>query len=385
MPTPEYPLLIIGDSVSSGTGLARITYDIASRIHAYLSDVFRIKTVGWNGGPRPRVPWPTERVSHTDDWIIPDLPDLADEFANGQELIILFICDIARLTWFALPDHCPNLLVRKWLETDRIRKWTYHAVDAEGPNGKFGFNQAKTLKGFERVLDYSAFSSGVSGNSDHLPHGIDCSVFFPHDKLEARKRFHDAGFVALEDDTFLVGIIATNQPRKDWALGVQTARILLDRGLKVQLWCHSDAFERHWDLASLLIDYGMIGHAIITVDKFPDAEMSWFLSACDVTLGIGAGEGFGYPIYESLASGTTCIHHDYGGGAEWLPLAMRVPPVAYRYEGPHCLKRPVGDPEAWTAFADQAAYICKASLPEELDWNNLWPRWKQWLLKGVGL
>ena len=36
-----------------------------------------------------------------------------------------------------------------------------------------------------------------------------------------------------------MGIVATNQARKQWALGIQTAKLLLDRGLDVRVWAHA--------------------------------------------------------------------------------------------------------------------------------------------------
>ena len=43
------PLLIVSDGVSSGTGLARITKDIATRVHHNLSDQYRVATAGNSG------------------------------------------------------------------------------------------------------------------------------------------------------------------------------------------------------------------------------------------------------------------------------------------------------------------------------------------------
>jgi glycosyltransferase involved in cell wall biosynthesis len=239
------------------------------------------------------------------------------------------------------------------------------------------------MKSFDRVLDYSAFSCGVTGNTEHLPHGIDCSVFKPHDRIESKRKFRELGFQSLKDKSFLVGIVATNQARKDWALGFQTCKILLDRGLDVQLWCHVDVLERFWSLPNLIADYGLAGRVVITNAKFTDEQMASFYSACDVSLSIGLGEGFGFPTYESLACGTPVVAGDYCGN-EWLPSVTKVKPIAYRYEGIYSCKRPVFNPEDW---ANRAAILPTTLLdtrfPDELDWDNLWPRWEKWLRVGV--
>jgi hypothetical protein len=58
----------------------------------------------------------------------------------------------------------------------------------------------------------------------YLPHGIDTSVFYPRDRNECRKMF---GWLTvnrtfqIEDDEILVGIVATNQARKDFGQAIQ--------------------------------------------------------------------------------------------------------------------------------------------------------------------
>ena len=139
-----------------------------------------------------------------------------------------------------------------------------------------------------------------------------------------------------------MGIVATNQARKNWQLGIETARILLDRGHDLRLWIHTDVIDRYWSLGNLIVDYGLVGRAAITITRFTDEQLAWMYSACDVTLGIGP-EGFGYPIAESLACGVPCIVGSYGAQAEFVPKEMQLDPNAYFYEGAFCSKRPVHD------------------------------------------
>jgi glycosyltransferase involved in cell wall biosynthesis len=375
-------LLLVSDSISCTSGLGRITRDLALRIYEHLSDIVDVATAGYGGSGSKRFPFSEYHFHDVSNWLLPELPQIARDFAGDEELIVMWIWDLSRLYWVADPRLCPMNHLRHWLDTAKIKKWVYHPIDAEGPNGKLSTRLAQTMKAFDRVLDYSAFSCGVTGNTEHLPHGIDTSVFKPHDRKEARKQFREAGFPQLKEDSFLIGIVATNQARKDWALGIQTARILLDRGLDVKLWCHIDVLERFWSLPNLIADFGLQDRVAITISSFTDEQMARFYSACDVTLGIGLGEGAGYPLFESTSCGAPVVHGNYGGGPEYLTSDSLVEPVAWRFEGIYSCKRPVFNPMDWADRA-QALTGTVPVVPEHIKWENAWSSWESWFRKGL--
>jgi glycosyltransferase involved in cell wall biosynthesis len=384
-------ILLVSDSVSSRSGLARITRDLASRIHSNMKDEFRVATAGWNGDGLEEFPWKDFPINNVEGWLIPELPKIAKKWAGEDEIIIFFISDASRLGWFAHPDWCPIPELAEWARSPKIKKWIYAPVDAEGPNGKLSFKLDYILKGFDRVLNYSKFSVGVTGYPDYIPHGIDTEAWKPRPKKQAREIFQKVGFTTLTQESFLVGIVATNQPRKDWALGFETCKILLERGLDVHLWCHTDMIERHWDLGALVHDFGLSGRVCITTQEIPDDMMGWCYSACDVTLSIGLGEGFGFSSFESLACGIPTVYGNYAGIPEHMiepPSYMgSVEPTSYRYEGPFCCKRPILDAHEFASTAEQwnmwetAPLVDPVGLPEHLDWKNVWPRFAEWLVK----
>ena len=335
----------------------------------------RLSSVGYGGTGSRSIPFTEYKVHSVDNWLVPELPAVWDDFVGDDEGILMCVWDMSRLYWLGTPATCPNPGLRQWVEKAKMKKWAYHAIDAEGPYGKAPQKIAQTMKGFDRVIDYSAFSSRITGNPVHLPHGIDTTVFYPRPHKEARELFAQRGFAGLKKDSLLVGIVATNQARKNWQLGIETARILLDRGHDLRLWIHTDVIDRYWSLGNLIVDYGLVGRAAITVSRFTDEQLAWMYSACDVTLGIGP-EGFGYPIAESLACGVPCIVGSYGAQAEFVPKEMQIDPIAYFYEGAFCSKRPVHDP-SWADAAERPsswADAVSSLLPSNVDWNGqLWP------------
>jgi glycosyltransferase involved in cell wall biosynthesis len=382
-------ILFLSDAVSASSGLARITRDLALRVHEHLGDVFEVASVGYGGNGSRNLPWQQYHLHDINGWLVPELPAVWADFVGDEEGILMCIWDASRLGWLGNPHTCPSPHLRRWVETAKMKKWLYGAIDAEGPLGKAPSRILDTMKGFDRVLDYSAFSSKITGNPDHLPHGIDTSVFYPRDHKEARKQLMGGGFIGLKENSLLVGIVATNQARKNWQLGMETVKILLDRGHDVYLWAHTDVLSRHWDMSNLIADYGLQGRVAVTVSRFTDEQLSWMYSACDVTLS-NAPEGFGYGPAESLACGVPVVSGSYGAQSEFVPTDMQVNPIAYFFEGAFCSKRPVHGPSLW---ADRAICcinkherdVSKSILPSSVDWNGptLWRSWEGWFRKGL--
>lgn len=400
------PLLIISDAVTAGTGLARITKDLATRIAANLPE-FRVGTCGYGGAYSRHLPFPQYEVP-TKDWVIHDLPQVWQDFAGDEKGIVLSIWDATRLLWLSQPESYPGLprSLVKFLKDRPFRLWGYFPIDATGPNNKLTAFIKYVILGYDRVLAYSQWAMDILARTlsvqeaadrdlDWRPHGIDTTVFNPKNRVVARHGFGkrlkagkvksatEIDWITIPDDTFLVGIVATNQTRKDWGLGISTvAELAKER--KVFVWCHTDDAERHWSLPALLNDFGLLEKALITTETYSDEVMAWSYSACDVTLGIGLGEGFGYPIFESLACGCPCIHGNYGGAAEHLTDSMLVwPSVPRRLESVYNCYREVHDPKDWAHVINRLPEGLRYTLPPHLYWASLWPNWADWFKRGL--
>lgn len=401
---PPVPLLILSDAPSSGTGLGRITKELATRIHIYMGDACRVATLGYGGPGSRELPFPQYAIEDIGEWIVPALPEVWQDFAGDQKGILFTIWDLSRLMWFAQPARCEMLagypVLQQWLLKPPFERWGYLPIDAGGPNGKLTFPLHQTLLGYERLLAYGPWGEEVIAqtlgeeesrkrNLDYRPHGIDTAVFYPRDRGHCRFKFgsitgartllNRPQLGSILENEVLVGIVATNQARKDWALGIETAA-LLAKQRKLRLWIHVDKLEKYWSIPALLADYDLLDKAMISLGFLPDEAMAEAYSACDLTLGIGP-EGWGFPLAESQACGTPVVTGSYAGGSDIVPKAMQVDPIAFRYEGIYSSTRPVFNAAHWAARAVQFLDR-RVTLDPRYAWENLWPRWEAWFLGG---
>ena len=107
-------------------------------------------------------------------------------------------------------------------------------------------------------------------------------------------------------------------------------------------------------------------------------------SACDVTLAIGAGEGFGYTTIESQLCGTPVYGCKYAATEELVPVTNLTPqfgtPLNYWLEGPTNVMRPICNPEDIAYNIENYRDVRNWS---ELYWDNLWPEWERWFKEGL--
>lgn len=400
-------LLLISDAISGSSGLARIARDVSTRIHANLSDVYDLAVAGYGSPGSCKFGFHQYHLEGVQsDWVLPSLPEIVNDFAGNERCTLLFISDPSRLGWFADPERLggetlkayPGL--KDWLVKANIEKWIYCPLDSSGPNDRLTFPLGLTLMGFERILAYGQFGEGVirrtigddNANQRHLtwlPHGIDTEEFYDTPRKTSRKLFiqytgaqtlftmlGQKNTDPIADDETLVAIIGTNQSRKNFQLGIETASILA-RTRKLRLWLHVDGLERYWSIPALLADYGMLERTVISLGCITDSKMAIAYSAADLVLGI-APEGFGYVHAEAMACGVPCVTGSYAGGAALVDPGMLVDPIGFYYEGSYACKRPVYRAEDWAKKAEE--WIGKRTiLDPKYDWEQNWIAWEKYL------
>ena len=375
------PFVFLGDSPSGNTGLGRILRDVAIRTQEEFCDVLDVAVIGGGTPPDPALGLKQYPMMTVKDWCVHDLPYAWKSHAGDREGTIFSIWDVSRLLWMAYPEQCPDPLVKEFMQNFKGQKWIYPAIDGAGPNGKMPTILGDALSKFDRVLNYTKFSAAITGYPDVCTHGVDTSVFYP--RPDARKWLSGKFNVTLDPGEVLIGIVATNQPRKDWALAFGALALLNQQGVKARVWIHTDTDMRYWDLKAMYIDFGLHPNVKVFLTPYglPDEEMAALYSSCDITLGIGP-EGYGYPIAESLCCGTPCVTGSYGGQADFVPGEHMVKPRAYRYEGVFSILRPVYNPEDFAIAIMQE--IEKLGRTEPVcSWDDVWPSWKAWIKAGL--
>jgi glycosyltransferase involved in cell wall biosynthesis len=380
-------LMIVSDAPTSSTGLGRITRELTQRIHDNLSDTIEVCTFGLGGCESRHLPWRQYTIRRIENWILPELPTVFRDFAGDEQGYLLAIFNPGWLPWLADPETLPPSGLRDFLKAAPFEKWIYAPIDAEGVDGKLPESIATILKGFNRVLHYTEWSAKLAGGGEHIPHGIDTNIFYPRDAKAVRQNFIEtvSGRQAkpIKDDVVIIGCVATNSARKDWGLAFEACAELKRRGVNLGVWAHTDSFVKHWDLVEMSNQFGLSNRVIFTNGFLTDEVMAMAYSGCDITLACGSSEGFCFPAFESLAAGTPCIHGNYGGAAEFLPAEYKVNPVGHKWHGgPYNARYPVFSATDW-ADRIEAVLGTTASLPAELDWKNVWPRFEKWLTDGV--
>lgn len=406
----EIVICIVGDAPNLPTGLARIARDLTRLLFTNREELgIRVCQLGYGYDGSP---WP---------WAVFPMINEKEWGSGSVELVIKWLGEVP--IFFTIWDagRCFGLLQSGDMATAAVdledwpelqgNLWGYFPIDGNNPQGKVGGPGAETLKLYSRVLAYSGYGSGIlrATRGDEkvqwLPHGID-SELFDYEKVDEFVDLGAAGVQNMEwlfplrdasEAGVLLGGVATNQPRKDLALFFATAAAIRSTTWpKLQLWLHSDMeVTEAWSIPELAQLYGFNNSSFtLTTHNANDIELACAYALCYCTLAVGAGEGFGYPIVESLACGTPVIHGAYGGGAELIPRAeWLVDSIAMHVSGPTALLRPVYNPLDFAqAAADAIKWrvlepavvraFCRGSVAN-LGWRQLASRWLSWFRRGL--
>lgn len=395
------PFILFGDGPRLTSGLARIARDLATQLYAREEELgIQFAQVGiddpdgWHFGAWPFYGFQPTMQDYGRTALLQAVTDLHTE--TGHRPVVFTIQDPARVYDLTRTD-------QDWQQRSTVLRaevipaefWSYFAVDAQNPHGRLGGPAAAAVGAVQRVLAYGQWGAGVLSATlqgtpavEYLPHGIDTRIFHPQAQPDGP---FDDWYCRQQTGTLILGCVAANQPRKDFGLLFATVADLASRGVPVAVWLHTDRLTgASWDVGELVRQFSLRKEQVfVSTHDIGDAALAGRYAHSACTLAVGLGEGFGYPIVESLACGTPVIHGNYGGGVELIPdPRCLVEPVAWRVESVYALVRPVFKASDWSAAvlrmsrsgltaADWAGSVA------HLDWQQLWPAWQQWFETGL--
>ncbi len=176
-----------------------------------------------------------------------------------------------------------------------------------------------------------ARSGGYEGASAVVPLGVDLEVFQARDRKEARSKER----IGIErfSDSFIVGNVNRNQPRKRLDLTIQYfAEWVQEHGIEdAALFLHvCPTGDQGYDLRQLADYYGLAGRVVLSEPDIgngaPEGALAWMYACMDAMITTTQGEGFGLTQLEGMACGIPQIVPDWSALGEWTQgAALRVP------------------------------------------------------------
>jgi len=119
------PLMFLSDAPSGTSGLSRITRELIAHIPGRSGDqcAFRVATLGYGQRGFKSYPYPQYPITTLQDYVVPELPDAWNDFARGEQGILMAIWNPSWLWWLSLPRTAPPMFpeLRKFLESKPFR------------------------------------------------------------------------------------------------------------------------------------------------------------------------------------------------------------------------------------------------------------------------
>ena len=389
------PILLLADSPSLLTGLARIAHDVAW----FLSTMpeFQVGVLGRGGTGRSHFPWVSYDFGANEQWGEGRLVEVWNDLSQGRRGIVMSIWDATRLLWFADPIGMPQDL-QNLLSSGSVERWGLFMSDSEGVlPGKLPLTAGHVKSKYDRILMASKWSYGITKNTlpnhpdiDWLPHPINTNRFSPQDRMHGRSA------LGVGEKEVLIGCVMANQERKHFPTVFEAlARMRATTAGKPKMWVHTNIEMLqpgigYWNLLAMIHEYGLDGRVFLDTRPLDDKGMAMYYSACDATVLISGGEGFGYPIAESLSCGVPCLTGAYAAGSEIASHSVAA--SGFKIETQHNVKRSYYEAALVAQSLEMITDSVRAGeweaeqcrgLVEHLAGDKLGKLYQQWFRKGL--
>ena len=385
-------ILWVSECASLPTGFGTVSRNILLRLNADPNFEVRQLALSHRGDPEvsKHMPFPMYPVlrdgSFGDDVFLPIL-------TAYKPHIVVFFGD-PWMSKFAFSSINETRFIPYEVRKN-VKFITYYPIDGVKPHGSWVEQMALAdMSVFCAKFAQSATKNMNSSiRSVYIPHGVESKTFLPveeKDRIEYRKQFN------LKDNSFLVGMVARNQARKDYPQLFRAIKIAKDIIPNLYCYCHAVKVDQGWDLGDLAHQEGVADRVIFnhTLQSPSNGisleEMKYIYNAMDLFVLPTQGEGFGLPLLEAMSCGVPVLTTDYAatadlvkesGGGELVKAAI------YHYRGgDHNIKRPI---TSETDLADKIIGMWKdpekrkkygeagRKFAEKMDWDIVVDDWKK--------
>ncbi len=202
-----------------------------------------------------------------------------------------------------------------------------------------------------------------------------------------------AQVTGLGPETFVVGIVARNQPRKNFDKVIKAFSVFAKDKPEARLWLHTAIQDAAYNLPKLAWIYG-VGNKVCFTPNYnltrglSEQEFNLLMNIFDVHFLPTQGEGFGIPILETMSCGVPQIVTDYTAHVEWCKDASELIPVVEHDDFitgiPHPVERAIPKVTECVKCLNTLYYdkdlrqkLAKhaRSIAEKMTWDSTIPQW----------
>lgn len=301
-------ILFVGDSPTIPTGFGVVAEYLLRELHKYGHEI-TVLGINHFGEPYDQAVYPYA-IYPCDRGDIPSIYGYSKAWwlANKvQPDLIFFLND----PW----------VIEKYLQykpsdfPETTKFLCYYPIDA-GPLRK---RWAKMLEDkFAAQVCYSTYAENIviealgyrPKNLYQIYHGVDKTDYFPINQSIARSKLN------LPLNSFIVGMVARNQPRKRFDLLCKGFGKFAQDKKDVKLYLHTALDDVGFDIVDLAAQNGLDNKLILTEELRPDygvpkKMLNFIYNSFDVNALISLGDGFGLPVAESMATAVPQLVSDH--------------------------------------------------------------------------
>ncbi len=333
-------LLWCGDAVRQ-TGFSRATHNILDRIQ----DEWDISVLAINyGGDPHKYNYPIyPAVSGNDVFGFDRYPKLVKTIHPDLVFILNDAWNIARF-----------LKIREEHEVTAIPHMGFPPVDALNMRRDFAewLNELHTCFFCTEFGLEQARKAGFTGRSVVIPYGVDLGSFKAVNKGKALKSLRDRGLLIryteknnktgvetalppYDENSFIVGNVNRNQPRKRMDLTIQffsewlrtydiQDAFLYFHCSPVEVWCDLVQMAQYWDV----LDRMIMPCFKSRIEWFTEEDLNLVYNIFDVQVTTTVGEGWGLPHMEGMACEVPQIVPEFAALGEWPRGGVKYVPIA---------------------------------------------------------